>query len=50
MFAIIGPGYDKANALLDPPAPLTAKSKLDNFYPVRDADLMDFGFIQSDFF
>lgn len=50
VFAIIGPGYDKANALLDPPAPLTAKNKLDNFYPVRDADLMDFGFIQSDFF
>jgi len=50
VFAIIGPGYEKANALLDPPAPLTAKNKLDNFYPVRDADLMDFGFIQSDFF
>ncbi|MBB1612378.1 C39 family peptidase [Pseudomonas protegens] len=50
VFAIIGPGYDKANALLDPPAPLTAKNKLDNFYPVKDAELMDFGFIQSDFF
>ncbi|MCO7611576.1 C39 family peptidase [Pseudomonas chlororaphis] len=50
VFAIIGPGYDKTNALLDPPAPLTAKSKLDGFYPVKDSDLMDFGFIQSDFF
>ncbi|AZC26784.1 MULTISPECIES: C39 family peptidase [Pseudomonas] len=50
VFAIIGPGYDKTNALLDPPAPLTAKNKLDTFYPVRDAELMDFGFIQSDFF
>ncbi|WP_025127412.1 C39 family peptidase [Pseudomonas sp. PH1b] len=50
VFAIIGPGYDKANALLDPPAPLTAKNKLDTFYPVKDAELMDFGFIQSDFF
>lgn len=50
VFAIIGPGYDKANALLDPPAPLTAKNKLDGFYPVKDTDLMDFGFIQSDFF
>ena len=50
VFAIIGPGYDKANALLDPPAPLTAKNKLDGFYPVKDTDLMDFSFIQSDFF
>ncbi len=50
VFAIIGPGYDKTNALLDPPSPLTAKSKLDGFYPVKDAELMDFGFIQSDFF
>ncbi|OLF54166.1 C39 family peptidase [Pseudomonas chlororaphis] len=50
VFAIIGPGYDKANALLDPPNPLTAKNKLDTFNPVKDAELMDFGFIQSDFF
>jgi len=50
IFAIIGPGYDKSNALLDPPAPLTAKNKLDTFHPVKDAELMDFGFIQSDFF
>lgn len=50
VFAVVGPGYDKANALLDPPAPLTAKNKLDNFNPVKDAELMDFGFIQSDFF
>jgi len=50
VFAIIGPGYDKANALLSPPLPLTAKNKLDAFHPVRDAELMDFGFIQSDFF
>lgn len=50
VFAIIGPGYDKTNALLDPPAPLTAKNKLDNFNPVKDAELMEFGFIQSDFF
>ncbi|MDR9750393.1 C39 family peptidase [Pseudomonas sp. SZMC_28357] len=50
VFAIVGPGYDKANALLDPPVPLTAKNKLDQFNPVKDAELMDFGFIQSDFF
>ena len=50
VFAVIGPGYDKTNALLSPPAPLTAKSQLDSFSPVKDAELMDFGFIQSDFF
>lgn len=50
IFAVIGPGYDKANALLDPPLPLTAKQKINGFYPVDDAQLMDFGFIQSDFF
>ena len=50
VFAIIGSGYDKTNALLDPPIPLTAKGKLDTFNPVKDAELMDFGFIQSDFF
>ena len=50
IFAVIGPGYDKTNALLDPPLPLTAKQKINGFYPVDDAQLMDFGFIQSDFF
>ena len=50
VFAVIGPGYDKTNALLTPPAPLTAKNQLDSFSPVKDAELMDFGFIQSDFF
>lgn len=50
VFAIIGPGYDKTNALLDPQQPLTARNKLNTFNPVQDAELMDFGFIQSDFF
>ncbi len=50
IFAVIGQGYDKGNALLDPPQPLTAKNRIDNFTPVKDAELMDFGFIQSDFF
>ncbi|WP_423358003.1 C39 family peptidase [Pseudomonas citronellolis] len=49
IFAIIGPGYDRANALMTPPEPLTAKNRLDTFRPVKDAELMDFGFIQSDF-
>lgn len=50
IFAVIGQGYDKANALLEPPMPLTAKNRINNFNPVQDAELMDFGFIQSDFF
>ncbi|WAH55021.1 C39 family peptidase [Pseudomonas silvicola] len=50
IFAVIGQGYDKTNVLLAPPLPLTAKGQLDQFKPVQDADLMDFGFIQSDFF
>ncbi|MFL1491487.1 C39 family peptidase [Pseudomonas antarctica] len=50
VFAVIGEGYDKANALLTPLTPLTAKNQLNAFSPVRDSELMDFGFIQSDFF
>ncbi|MDU9393555.1 C39 family peptidase [Pseudomonas japonica] len=50
IFAVIGPGYDKANALLMPPEPLTAKHQLNGFKPIDDAQLMEFGFIQSDFF
>ena len=41
---------DIAGNNLEPPAPLTAKNQLDGFSPVKDAELMDFGFIQSDFF
>ena len=50
IFAVIGKGYDKNNILLDPPLPLSAKNRVSNFTPVPDAELMDFGFIQSDFF
>ncbi|WP_449432928.1 C39 family peptidase [Pseudomonas putida] len=50
IFAVIGQGYDKANALLDPPLPLTAKNRINNFTPVQDSELLDFGFIRSDFF
>ena len=49
VFAVIGPGYNRLNALLDPPEPLTAKEHM-GFQPVRDAELMEFSFIQSDFF
>jgi len=49
-FAVIGSSYNRNNALLRPPEPLTAKHRLNNFSPVNDAELMEFGFIQSDFF
>lgn len=50
VFAVIGPGYNRENALLTPPEPLTARHRLDRFRPVEDAELMEFGFLQSDFF
>ena len=50
VFAVIGPGYNRENALLAPPEPLTARHRLDRFNPVQDAELMEFGFLQSDFF
>ncbi len=50
VLALIGPGYKRDNVLLTPPEPLTASQRLDRFSPVEDADLMEFGFLQSDFF
>lgn len=50
VLAVIGPGYDRANALLSPPEPLTARNRINGFKPVNDAELMEYGFIQSDFF
>lgn len=50
IFAVIGQGYDKGNALLAPPLPLSAKNRINQFTPVKDAELLDFGFIRSDFF
>ncbi len=50
VFALIGPGYDRNNPLLEPPEPLTARHRLPGYKLVNDAELMEFGFIQSDFF
>ena len=50
VFALIGPNYDRANPLLSPPEPLTARHRLPGYKLVNDAELMEFGFIQSDFF
>ncbi|MBO3273760.1 C39 family peptidase [Pseudomonas schmalbachii] len=50
VLAIVGPGYDRTNVLLSPPDPLTARDRMNAFQPLQDAQLMEFGFIQSDFF
>ena len=50
VFALIGPNYDRTNPLLSPPEPLTARHRLPGYKLVNDAELMEFGFIQSDFF
>ena len=50
VFALIGPGYNRNNPLLAPPEPLTARNRLPGYKQVNDAELMEFGFIQSDFF
>jgi predicted double-glycine peptidase len=50
VFAMIGPGYNRDNDLLSPPEPLTARHRFNHYQPVEDAELMEFGFIQSDFF
>ena len=50
VFALIGPNYDRNNPLLTPPEPLTARHRLPGYKLVNDAELMEFGFIQSDFF
>ncbi|MCJ8167756.1 C39 family peptidase [Atopomonas sediminilitoris] len=50
VFALIGQGYDRNNALLSPPEPLTARDRLNRFQPVEDAQLVEFGFLHSDLF
>jgi len=50
VFALIGPNYDRNNPLLSPPEPLTARHRQPGYKLVNDAELMEFGFIQSDFF
>ncbi|VVM69727.1 hypothetical protein PS662_01734 [Pseudomonas fluorescens] len=50
IFAVIGQGYDKTNALLDPPMPLTARKRINAFNSVQDSELLEYGFLRSDFF
>ena len=50
VLAVIGNGYNRNNVLLSPPEPLTARDRLNRFSPVKDAELMEFGFLHSEFF
>jgi len=50
IFAVLGNGYNRDNILLHPKPPLTARQHIDTFRPVRDAELLDFGFIHKELF
>lgn len=50
IFAIVGDGYDRYTALLDPRQPLSAHRMRDIFSPVSREQLVDFGFRYSDLF
>lgn len=50
LLAVIGPNYNRANPLLTPPQPLLSRQMVNPFRPLPDAELMEFGFIKSDFF
>lgn len=50
IFAIVGEGYDRYTALLDPRQPLSAHRMRDVFSPVSREQLVDFGFRHSDLF
>lgn len=48
VFAIIGKGFNRDSVLLNPRPPLTARTLIDVFAPITNADLMDVGFRHSD--
>ncbi|APE30157.1 peptidase C39 [Halomonas aestuarii] len=50
IFAIVGEGFDRNTALLDPRQPLTAHRMQDVFAPVPRQKLLDFGFRHADLF
>ncbi|MDN6180990.1 MAG: C39 family peptidase [Halomonas subglaciescola] len=50
IFAIVGEGFDRQTALLDPRQPLTAHRLQDTFAPVPKQKLLDFGFRHADLF
>lgn len=48
VFAVIGQGFDRESALLRPKEALTARSMIDTYHPLTDAELFDYGFVRSD--
>lgn len=48
VFAVIGQGFDRESTLLKPKEALTARTLVDNYRPLTDAELLDFGFLHSD--
>ncbi|MBB3188828.1 C39 family peptidase [Halomonas cerina] len=50
IFAVVGPGFDRQTALLDPRPPLTAHRLHDVVAPVPRQALLDFGFRHADLF
>ncbi len=48
IFAVVGQGFDRESILLKPKEPITARKLVDNFHPLTDAELFDYGFVRSD--
>jgi predicted double-glycine peptidase len=48
VFAVIGQGFDRESVLLRPKEALTARSLVDTYHPLTDAELFDYGFVRSD--
>ncbi|WP_271272079.1 C39 family peptidase [Aliamphritea hakodatensis] len=50
VFAVIGKGFDRNSVLLNPPPPLTARSLVNVFAPLSDAQLLEHGFTHAELF
>jgi predicted double-glycine peptidase len=50
IFAVVGDGFDRYTALLDPRQPLTAHRMKDVFSPVSREQMIDFGFRHAELF
>jgi predicted double-glycine peptidase len=48
VFAVVGQGFDRESVLLRPKEALTVRSLVDNYHPLTDAELFDYGFVRSD--
>lgn len=50
VFAVIGQGFERDTVLLRPSEPLTARSTMDTWRPLTDAQLLEFGFSSAELF